>query len=115
MPLTVKVPGRSVLPMGVGIRESRAVGSLIPHSLTHSRASLTGQAPPEGLSIPPGPLGPDLTWGLAADTLRAWEPALGTQRARLEKTHSCQRRAVGSHASKTEVGQERLGNPGPWP
>lgn len=66
MPLTVKVPGRSEPPVGAGIRESWAVGSLIPHSLTHSRTSLTGQAPPEGLSIPPGPLGPDLTWGLAA-------------------------------------------------
>ena len=40
MPLTVKVLGSSEPPMGVGTRESRAAGSLIPHLLTHSQARL---------------------------------------------------------------------------
>lgn len=61
------------------------MGALVPHSFTDTHGPhLQARLHPEGLSIPPGPLGPDLTWGLAADTDSAWEPALGTQRARLE-------------------------------
>lgn len=95
--------------MGVAIPDCGGLGSSFIHALT-DHTYRPGSTLRGALSHP---LGPDLTWGLAADCDSEPEGRHSAPCGEAGKNPVRQRRAVGSHASEAEVGQERPGNPGP--